>query len=109
MFGMFGSKTQSMSMKDAQAELEKDKRIVLVDVRGTDEYREGHIKGSINVPLHLLPATMAQKVPDKKARVFVYCLSGGRSSQAVDWMARNGYEDVTNIGGISNWRGPIER
>lgn len=109
MFNIFGGKSRSMSMKDAQAELEKDPQIVLIDVRGTDEYREGHIKGSINVPLHLVSVTVAQKVPNKKARIFVYCLSGGRSSQAVDWMSQNGYEDVTNIGGITAWRGPVAR
>lgn len=96
-------------MREAQAELEKDRKIVLLDVRNTDEYRQGHIKGSINVPLHLVPVTLNEKVPDKKARIFVYCLSGGRSGQASQWMAQNGYENVTNIGGITSWSGPIER
>lgn len=109
MAGLFTKSTASISMKEAQAELEKDKHIVLLDVRNTDEYRQGHIKGSINVPLHLVPVTLSEKVPDKKARIFVYCLSGGRSSQARGWMVQNGYENVTNIGGITSWGGPIER
>lgn len=109
MFGLFGKKTQSLSMREAQAELEKDKSIILVDVRNTDEFSQGHIKGSINVPLHLVPVTLNQKVTDKKARIFVYCLSGGRSSQAVSWMVQNGYENVTNIGGITSWGGPVVR
>lgn len=109
MFGLFGKSSTSMSMKDAQVELEKDKSIILVDVRNTDEYRQGHIKGSINVPLHILPGTLQQKVPDKKARIFVYCLSGARSSQALRWMTQNGYENVVNIGGIGSWNGPIAR
>jgi len=109
MFGLFGKKTSSMSMKEAQAELAKDKSIILVDVRNTDEYQQGHIQGSINVPLHLVPVTLAQKAPDKSARIFVYCLSGGRSSQAVSWMTQNGYENVTNIGGINAWGGPVVR
>lgn len=109
MFGLFGKSSTSMSMKDAQAELEKDTSIILVDVRNTDEYKQGHLKGSINVPLHLLPTTMTQKVPNKNARVFVYCLSGARSSQALRWMTQNGYNNVVNIGGISSWSGPIAR
>lgn len=109
MFGLFGKGTSSINMKEAQAELEKDKNIVLIDVRGKDEYRNGHIKGSINVPLDRVPLSLAQKVPDQNARIFVYCLSGGRSSQARSWMVQNGYKNVTNIGGITSWGGPIVR
>lgn len=109
MSGIFGSRTGNLSMKDAQAELERDKGIVLIDVRTVEEYRDSHIKGAINIPLHLVPAMMAEKVPNRKARIFVYCLSGGRSSQAAGWMRQNGYDDVTNIGGITAWRGPLER
>jgi phage shock protein E len=108
MFG-FGKKSQSMSMNEAQQELAKDPKIVLVDVRTTDEYKQGHIPGSMNVPLDQVPATLTQKVPDKQARLFVYCLSGGRSKHAVSWMVQNGYENVTNIGGISAWNGPVTR
>lgn len=109
MLGLFGKRNSSLSMKEAQAELEKDKRIVLIDVRNTDEYKQGHIQGSINLPLHLVPVSLAQKVPDKNARIFVYCLSGGRSGQASSWMMQNGYENVTNIGGITSWGGPVTR
>jgi len=106
MFG-FGKKTHSMSMKEAQLELDKDKNIVLLDVRTTDEHRQARIKGSINVPLDRIPVSLAQKVADKNARIFVYCLSGGRSSQACQWMEQNGYTNVTNIGGINSWGGPV--
>ena len=49
-----------MSMKEAQAELEHDKGIVLVDVRNTDEYIQGHIKDSMNVPLNLVPRSFGR-------------------------------------------------
>jgi phage shock protein E len=107
MFGLFGKKTPAFSMREAQAELGKDSSIVLIDVRSNEEYRQGYIKGSVNVPLDRLASSLAQKVPDKKRRIFVYCASGNRSSQAVAWMKQNGYENVTNIGGISAWPGPI--
>ena len=109
MFGLFGKRIASMSMKEAQTELENDKDIVLLDVRSPEEYKQGHIKGSINVPLHLIPVTLSQKVTDKDARIFVYCLSGARSSQACSWMAQNDYTNVINIGGISSWPGPVVR
>ncbi len=109
MFGLFGKGASSMTMKDAQTELAKDKSIVLIDVRNTDEYSQGHIVSSINIPVHVIPAKLPEMVKDKNARIFVYCLSGARSSQAVAWMAGNGYTNVTNIGGISSWRGAVVR
>jgi len=109
MFGLFGKKTPSLSMKDAQAELAKDRSIVLMDVRTKDEYNNGHIEGSVNIPLDRLPVSVAQKVPNKQARIFVYCLSGGRSGQACSWLIKNGYENVTNLGGITAWPGVLVR
>lgn len=107
MFGWFGGGNKSLSMRAAQEELAKDPRIVLLDVRTPEEHRSGHIKGSINVPLDRLPTVITRHVPDKNTRVFVYCLSGSRSGGAASWMTRNGYTDVTNIGGIHAWAGPI--
>lgn len=109
MFGLFGKKTASLSMQAAQAELAKDRSIILLDVRSKEEHKNGHIKGSINVPLDRLPVSIAQKVPNKQAKIFVYCLSGGRSNQACSWLAKNGYENITNIGGITSWPGVVVR
>jgi phage shock protein E len=109
MFGMFGKGCETLSMPKAMQELAKDQSIFLLDVRETDEYKQGHIQGSVNIPLGIIPAVLPQKMPDKKRRVFVYCLSGARSAQACRWLAQNGYEAVVNIGGISAWNGPIVR
>ena len=107
MFGLFGKRANSLSMEEAKAEMEKDKNIVLLDVRTTDEFKQGHVKNSVNVPLHLVPVTLSKKVPNKNARIFVCCLSGARSSQAVRWMTQNGYDNVTDLGGLNAWRVPI--
>lgn len=81
---------------------------LLLDVRGADEYAEGHIPGSINIPLQLLP--MKKGLPeDLDTPIFVYCRSGGRSRRAAAFLEKEGYENVKNIGGIMNWNGEIER
>lgn len=81
---------------------------LLLDVRGADEYAEGHIPGSVNIPLQLLP--MKKGLPeDLDMPIFVYCRSGGRSRRAAAFLEKEGYENVKNIGGIMNWNGEIER
>ena len=80
---------------------------LLLDVRGVDEYAEGHIPGSMNIPLQLLP--MKKGLPeDLDTPIFVYCRSGGRSRRAAAFLEKEGYENVKNIGGIMNWKGEIE-
>ena len=56
---------------------------VLVDVRTPQEYQEGHISGSINVPLQSL-GRISSLVSRKDTPVFVYCQSGGRGHSGTD-------------------------
>ena len=80
---------------------------MLLDVRGADEYAEGHIPGSVNIPLQLLP-TKKGLPEDLDMPLFVYCRSGGRSRRAVAFLEKIGYEHVKNIGGILDWNGEME-
>jgi len=80
---------------------------VLLDVRTPQEYRGGHVPGSVNVPLQSL-GSVAQVVPGKDTPVFVYCQSGGRSSRAASELVSMGYTQVRNIGGIMSYRGEME-
>ena len=69
---------------------------VLIDVREVDEFRAGHIPGAINVPLSGIDTI---NIPKDK-QVFVCCLRGTRSSQAVRKMKKMGFTSVKSIGGI---------
>lgn len=81
---------------------------VLLDVRTSEEYQEGHIPGGVNVPLQSLGKGNGLPAK-KKVPLFVYCYSGGRSSQAVRILVQMGYENVKNIGGIAAYTGKVER
>ncbi len=81
---------------------------VLLDVRTPQEYREGRIPGGKNVPLQEL-SRVAGVAAEKDTPIFVYCRSGARSAQAVKALARMGYINVKNIGGIAAYTGKVER
>ncbi len=83
-------------------------RAVLLDVRTPGEYQEGHIPGSKNIPLQTLDETQ-EIIENKDTPIFVHCLSGGRSRQATAILQQMGYSNVKNIGGISAYRGKVER
>lgn len=80
---------------------------VLIDVRTGDEYRQGHVPGSINIPLDEI-GKISTKISDKTTPLFVHCLSGARSRQAVSFIRQLGYTNMKNIGGISGYRGKVE-
>lgn len=73
---------------------------VIVDVRMPQEYRTGHIKGSINVPLQGLNKEI-DKLKKLNKPVITCCLSGGRSAVAKRILSQQGIE-AYNGGG---WQG----
>ena len=81
---------------------------VLLDIRTEQEYREGHIPGSINLPPQELDNAV-EIIENEDTPIYVYCRSGSRSRQAAAILGAMGYSDVTNIGGIAAWTGKVER
>ena len=81
---------------------------LLLDVRTPEEYREGHVPGSVNLPLQEL-YRVGQVVPDKTTPLFLYCRSGARSGQATEMLREEGYTQVKNIGEIISYKGKVER
>lgn len=69
----------------------------IIDVRSKNEFHTGHIKGSINIPLDMLPANLS-KINNEKP-VIVCCASGMRSSSAKRILLSNGFTEVHNGGG----------
>ena len=74
---------------------------VVLDVREAAELPEGRIAGSTHIPLGQLSARAFEL--DRARPVITVCRSGGRSSQAAQFLAGQGY-DVANLdGGMTRW------
>lgn len=80
---------------------------VLLDVRTPEEYAQGHLPGSINLPLQNI-FRIAEEVPEQDTPVFLYCHSGARSRRAAAFLEKLGYENVCNLGGISGYSGKLD-
>ena len=68
----------------------------LVDVRTPDEYKSGHVKGSVNIPLDQIKNQIAKF--KGKNNIIVFCRSGMRSGQAKSILEQNGFTNVINGG-----------
>lgn len=65
---------------------------LVIDVRETTEYAEGHIPGAVNIPIRTLAQNL-DKVPTDR-QVYVYCRTGFRAGQALSSLGMLGYDNV---------------
>lgn len=103
-FFNFLNKTDKMDINEGVKQFRQTAGAVLLDVRTPEEYAEGHIPQSKNLPLQEIEK-VTSVIPDKEIPVFVYCRSGARSGRAVEYMKGLGYKNAVNIGGIMGYRG----
>jgi rhodanese-related sulfurtransferase len=80
--------------------------VQLLDVRTAGEFRTGHIKSALqanwNDQQEFAERTSAL---DKQKPVYIYCLSGPRSSAAAEWLRANGFQHVVELkAGFSGWK-----
>ena len=77
--------------------------LLIIDVRGQDEMREGWIEGTRLMPLpQILNGQMA---PPKDGPILLVCAVGGRSLGLGKLMITYGWKEVYNLqGGLSNWK-----
>jgi len=71
---------------------------LILDVRSQAEFKTGHIKGAINIPVNQLQQNLG-KLKDKNQNIITCCASGMRSASAKAILKNSGYPNVHNGGG----------
>ena len=87
-----------VSVSEAKGMLDKGGYLFL-DCREPNEFKMGHIPGAMNIARGLLEFQIDKKVPDKDAKIIVYCKSGGRGCLGACTLCRMGYKNVSNMAG----------
>ena len=100
---------REISMDEAVKMMKDESNYIILDVRRPDEYAEGHIPGAINVPNEEIDTAEIAELPDKSQLILVYCRSGRRSKEAAKKLAKLGYTNIVEFGGINDWKGEIEK
>ena len=94
-----------ISMEEAIAMMEESTDYILLDVRTHEEFAELHIPGAICIPNEEIGTDEIPELPNKEQLILVYCRSGNRSKQASEKLAKLGYSNVYEFGGIIDWPG----
>ena len=100
---------RQISMDEAVKMMKDEKNYIILDVRRPDEYAEGHIPGAINVPNEEIGTAEIAELPSKSQLILVYCRSGRRSKEASEKLAKLGYTNIVEFGGILDYKGEIEK
>ena len=78
---------------------------VILDVRESDEWRQGHLAGAVPLPRGFLEIKVETAIPDKNTPIIAYCAGGVRSLLAGKMLKEMGYQNVTSMtGGYNAWK-----
>ncbi|MDH4161392.1 MAG: rhodanese-like domain-containing protein [Nitrospirota bacterium] len=84
-------------------QIDQMKGIMLLDVRSDKEFKQGHIPGSIHIPLEEVGSKAKKLRKDKE--LVVYCQSGNRSIWAIKRLMGMGFTNLHNLkGGYHAWK-----
>ena len=77
----------------------------IIDVRTPGEFTQGHIVNAKNIDINSSDFEQRVAKLDKNKAVMLYCLSGGRSSRAMNMLSSIGFKEIYNLsGGMMRWR-----
>jgi len=99
---LFGPPVPSLSAQELSEKLKVDKKVLVIDVRQPQEYREGHISGSKLIPLGELSKRINELPKDKD--IICVCASGSRSQSATKFLVGAGYNAFDMQGGMFMWQ-----
>ena len=100
---------EQITAEDAKKIMDSSDDYTLLDVREQDEFDAGHIPGAILLPYTEIENKAEEMLPDKDKQLLVYCRSGRRSKIAAEALARLGYTNIKEFGGIIDWPYEVEK
>lgn len=95
----------TVSLDELRRRLDAREGYVVVDVREKDETRGGYVPGAVLLPRGFLEMQAEQKLPNRDARIVVYCAAGIRSAFAAKVLQELGYAHVESANpGFNRWK-----
>ncbi len=98
-----------ITAEEAKKIMDSGEEHIILDVREQDEFDAGHISGAILIPYTEIENKAEEMLPDKDKQILVYCRSGRRSKIAAESLAKLGYTNIKEFGGIIDWPYEIEK
>jgi len=95
---------KEVNSKVVSVMLQKDRSLVVLDVRTADEFKEGHIIGALNIDIRREDAFARIDKLNRNVSYIVYCRTNHRSGMAVDHMMKSGFKKMYQMmDGFPGW------
>ncbi len=93
-----------MTPQSLKEKLRNGDDILLIDVRGTEEFKNGfQIPGSENIPMELAAYEISGRNVPKNRKIVLICRTGNRSGFVTEQLRNLGYDAENLEGGVSAW------
>ena len=98
---------KEIDVNSLKEKLSNNDDLILLDVRTDSEYYLSRIKGSMHIPMQLIPQRINEL--DKNKEIIVQCKSVKRSAKVCEYLLQNNFKNVKNLaGGILDWAKNID-
>ncbi|MBT2286092.1 rhodanese-like domain-containing protein [Paenibacillus polymyxa] len=92
---------KEITPQEVAEQLRHSKDLIMLDVRESAEWVEGHVEGATHIPLGEIIQRYSEL--DSAQKIIIMCRSGNRSGLACELLNEKGYEVVNMTGGLSKW------
>jgi len=100
---------EQITAEEAKKIMDSGEEHIILDAREQDEFNGGHIPSAILIPYTEIENMAEKMITDKDKLILVYCRSGRRSKIAAESLAKLGYTNVKEFGGIIDWQYEVEK
>ncbi len=96
---------KEVSISEVKGMIDAKEKVVLLDVRDKNELEDGSIPGAVNISRGMLEFKVAMVIPDKNAKIVVFCGVDLRGPLATKTLNEMGYKNAVNMnGGLKAWK-----
>ena len=107
------SRIRQTDVRVVKKQMDAGEKFHLVDTREDSEWNNGRLPGAVHLCKGIIERDIEATIPDKSAKIVLYCGGGFRSALAADNLQKMGYTNVISMDG--GWRGwneagyPVEK
>ncbi len=96
---------QTITPEELCKRIQEEGSWVVIDVRESEDYKEGHLPGAVNIPRGMLEMKIDEVATSEGTPIVVYCGGGSRSALSAKTLQEMGYQRVFSLEeGFRGWR-----